>query len=344
MKSNKIIATILSIGLLTSLPLVASAETSNETLETYSSSLAPNFDNEVVSNINDILTWSEELDTSEFQKKYESIDTSVFSKLCWNVPTAVPSTEMLNVEYANLVLSFESKGFGTKAELEIPEFEAGYSASITEQFNKTFGDLSELKIPELTLPDGWTFSEIMADSKRLRDSETNQFYESEAYKTVIDSISIGNCFEIAKQEMKMPSLGSAADMSSRLEGLSSGFESEWLLQTSQDINAINSMAKASDLDYKTEVSDELSTIFGVMQGQNAIKVMKNYKSLFHTGIQAQSEWSLDTLIEVIYDIDLDFDENGEANVDSNGTTTPIAPGTDMSEPQPMPPLTEDMLP
>ena len=188
MKSNKIIATILSIGLLTSLPLVASAETSNETLETYSSSLAPNFDNEVVSNINDILTWSEELDTSEFQKKYESIDTSVFSKLCWNVPTAVPSTEMLNVEYANLVLSFESKGFGTKAELEIPEFEAGYSASITEQFNKTFGDLSELKIPELTLPDGWTFSEIMADSKRLRDSETNQFYESEAYKTVIDSI------------------------------------------------------------------------------------------------------------------------------------------------------------
>lgn len=171
-----------------------------------------------------------QMDSGEFYNALNSIDTSSFSKLEWDVPSGIESKALLDLQYNNLVADFEKKGFGQTTELQVPEFNAGYSGSITDRFTETFGDLSDKQLPEISLPEGWNMQSIMSSAKEQRDSLASEFTQSQKYKDVVNSISISSLFDDAQDTLKKPALMDNYSLKLRvqmraLDGkITSGFE------------------------------------------------------------------------------------------------------------------------
>lgn len=316
-----------------------------ETTTDETSEIILNSDNALFSTISDmsslhssVLNGEFQLNSATFEQKLSNIDSSIFSQLCWDVPTSVNSVEALNLEYSSLLADFQNKGFGVTTNLDIPEFEFGYSTNITEKFNATFGDLSHLKKGDVSLPEGWTFGEIMQSSEAQRNQYAGKFYETDAYKTIVDSISIGDCFDIAKTEMTMPSLENATDMGARLKSLSVSQQTQWEEQRDLDFDAIADKAweNLDDYGYVTSgLYDNMNYAFEMAKSSNNAEAMGGSRDIFYAGVNAINNWDISYIYAELWGGYVDDNGDITIDVDSDGTISPIAPGTDLSEGEPM---------
>jgi len=239
-----------------------------------------NTENEVIdfSDITGYRQSNDLLDTRKFYEMLDSIDNDALQKLKWEVPTAVDSIAVLNVEYDQLVFSFKEAGYGTIYQLEIPEFNVGYSESIVEEFHNTFGDLSGKFNLDASLPSGWSMSELMANAAGNRDA-LNDFKNSAMYQNVVGNISIGSVFAQASQTLSMPALESEYSLSSRLNSLSTSGLSSWESTKAADFQTIENMASANMNSLKPGLSEELQAIYKLSCTESQSQINSQKKSI-----------------------------------------------------------------
>ena len=120
--------------------------------------------------------------------------TNEWNQLAFEVPSTVDSIASLNLQFTNLQDQMALQGFGADMQLQIPEFQQGYSFSITDAFAQTFGDVGHLTM-EAKLPSGWNMASIMATAKTARDAARAEFESSALYTTVKSDISFGSVLD-----------------------------------------------------------------------------------------------------------------------------------------------------
>jgi len=164
----------------------------------------------------------------------------------------------LNYQYSSLLSGMYEIGYGEKSDLTIPEFEVGYSKSITERFTDTFGDLSHLQVSEVSLPEGWTFSEIMNEATASRNAEVAEFYDSEVYSSVSNRISIGDCFAAAQEGIEMPDIPSTTDLIANMLGASVYGKYKVKGEANNNFDIIDQAVSITTIDNSPGLADEMT--------------------------------------------------------------------------------------
>ena len=228
---------------------------------------------------------SDLLDTESFYKKIDALDTSVFGQLKWEVPVAEDRIKLINFEYAALCYDFKSLGAGQDYKLTIPEFESGYSGSITEEFNRAFGDIS-IDLTTNNIPKDWTMENIMSVSTSQRDKISSGFRETESYKTVSNSISIGSVFSEAKKNLSAPQLENSSSAQNRLDKASAQALAEHNYKVNEaDKDRLNDANTAMGDLYNSYVNFESSVASNFIDGYTTSEnSLNNHKAneLFNT--------------------------------------------------------------
>lgn len=111
---------------------------------------------------------------SAFYQQFESVDMGIFSKLMWEVPTSDVAVNQLNIEYMS---AMDKMSQIQQPELTIPKFESGYTNDIVKNFNDLFGDIKADK-KDLSLPEGWTATNLMNVAKEKRDEAARKAAEN----------------------------------------------------------------------------------------------------------------------------------------------------------------------
>lgn len=167
------------------------------------------------------------LDASNFYDAVASLDKSAFGQLRYEVPTSVNSSALLNLEYDAMLLSIANMGHGQEFELEIPEFTAGYSGSIMDAFNETYGDLSDKFNMDASMPEGWNMSDLMNAASAQRDEAAGNFKDSEMYKAISESIGTNQLLVEAQKTLEDPELKDMLSLQNILKESMSDANLDW---------------------------------------------------------------------------------------------------------------------
>ncbi|MBQ7818452.1 MAG: hypothetical protein IJ341_02015 [Bacteroidales bacterium] len=149
------------------------------------------------------------------------VDPDAFGQLKWELPSSSENIGYLNLEYTLLSDKMDSYGYGTDYQLSNTQKLSGYSGSIRDHFNSTFGNTSST-LTSYSMPEGWTVSSIMQNANEQRTEILGDYKSSEAYQSIANSISTSNIFSTARQTMTLPSNSSLQSLASKLSSVSSG--------------------------------------------------------------------------------------------------------------------------
>lgn len=149
------------------------------------------------------------------------VDPEAFGQLKWELPSSSENIGYLNLEYTLLSDKMDSYGHGTDYQLSNTQKLSGYSGSIREQFNNTFGNTSTT-LASYSMPEGWTVSSIMQNANEQRTEILGDYKSSESYQSIANSISTSDIFSTARQTMTLPTNSSLQSLASKLSSVSSG--------------------------------------------------------------------------------------------------------------------------
>lgn len=219
-----------------------------------------------------------ELKPSEFFEKMDNLDNNVFNRLAWELPTNITSATQLNMEYTSLLKDMKGLGFGTKTELEIPTFKAGYSTDLASKFKDQFGDIKNTPSVDISIPDGLSMGSIMKDASAERDAQFGAFMESDTYKNVLETVSIGDCFANAEKTLKLKNLKDNDSLKELLDPLYDDAFTEWRGDKYDDNAFIENMISAGYVDSAKGEFSDLSDLYKGMVDENRLTVNYYYDS------------------------------------------------------------------
>ena len=191
MKKRKIMAAVVIIGALSSMPVYA----------------ADSLDEKMMN-----LDGSESI-TSEIN----SIGTGLGGESLFDISGISSGLDMerVNLQYEQLVNDMMDSSALTDTE--------GLSMDCMELFNETYGDIAgsiQLKEPEI--PEGFTVNNMLLQGQKAVNEAYAAATSSESFTAVKNNISIGKIFTIANQGLSMPELASGDTMSEMLSGMGLG--------------------------------------------------------------------------------------------------------------------------
>lgn len=201
---------------------------------------------------NEVIGDNPSLNTDEFYDFSKLLDASAYNQLKYEVPSSVSSVSRLNTEYELLSLKMDDFGYGTLYQIEIPEFKPGYASDITQEFKKTFGDLSGKAVTEMTMPEGWTVSSIMENASEQRESLVSDYKNSQAYTEMYNTINTSQIFKLANQTMTMPSTSSLSSLAGKLSSVNSPYSISGAINNAKNeyLSKVNNSTSVGDLTKK----------------------------------------------------------------------------------------------
>lgn len=158
----------------------------------------------------------------------------------------IVSIENLNLQYANLKTELTMMGWGEKYGITLEPMELGYSGGVLEQFSDTFGDFKGSLNTEIpTIPESFSMSSILGAAKTQRDSAVGDFYQTNAYKSVLNDTSFKTLLAEASKEKTMPALYSASQMDQGLSTVDAVAESQRDAKHASNQGIVNSFLQSS---------------------------------------------------------------------------------------------------
>lgn len=206
-------------------------------------------------------------DTSSFYNAVSCLDETAFGRLSYDIPTSVNCAALLNVEYISLLTEMQNAGWGKVTTLDIPDLISGYAGSITDRFSSIYGDMSDRMELNVSMPDGWTMSEIMAQSSAMRDEMSQDIKNTEIYNTVLSNISTGSVFVSANMTLEKPELKSAVQLNSILNESAAELDAEWDQQKIDGIAQIQKEAADNKSFAEFTSKQDLQDLFDEACGQ-----------------------------------------------------------------------------
>lgn len=200
-------------------------------------------------NWNEIIKDNPSLNTEDFADFTKLLDASAYNQLKYEVPSSVSNVSRLNTEYELLSIKMDDFGYGTIYQIDVPEFKPGYAASITQEFKNTFGDLSGKAVTEMSMPDGWTVSNIMANASAQRETLVSDYKNSQAYNEMYNTINTSQIFKLANQTMTMPKTSSLSSLAGKLSSVNSPYSINGAINSAKSdyLSRVNSSTSIGDL-------------------------------------------------------------------------------------------------
>lgn len=257
--------------------------------------------------------------SDELIAEFKDADLGEFSQLQFGLNNYTESVNMLNMEYAMLSEQFASMGYGTYARLEIPEFQSGYSESIVDRFAKNFGDLTKTSLLATKIPEDWDVSKIMSDSIKQRDDLVSGFTNSEAYKNVVNHISIGNIFNEAKKIKSMPSLQSSSELSSYVKAASASTGKS--IASKANSALANANSKANSL---KSTNFDAESIYSKAIADNQVVINNIFNNNYKRYIEDTELYDKKSTPTNIIDIQKAMKESSNRNSGSSASSAPSA--------------------
>lgn len=269
MKLKNIFITAVSVLLMLSMSVVpVFADT---TVETDSGEVVvlPSYD------WNAMIEESPELDTETFKCFTRLYDATAYGKLKYDVPSSELQVSRLNFDYEMLCISMDNMGFGTKYQIEVPEFKAGYASSLTQEFSNTFGDLSSKAVTEMSMPEGWSVSNIMKNASSQREQVVSDYKNSQAYQAMYNSINSNAIFKVANQTMTMPQTSSISSLAGKLSSVGSPYNINGEISNAKDNYLYNEYVADSN-----HGADALSSKFDTTVDNISDLINNNYSGAY----------------------------------------------------------------
>lgn len=248
-------------------------------LGTATAAFADEIDSNTISEANDIMSsaysynwdgmfsfWTEAgghtpLDASTFYKAYEQVAAENGSQLQYYTNANVDNVAFLNLQYESLAAEMKDNWTNSQGQTQATQT-AGYSMSITEYFEQVYGDAISTK-GELTasMPEGWSFSELMDKANEKRDEVLKEAKENMEYTTVKNTIALEDALNNAKSALETPEIKSTLELSAMLKNSTEAMEKEWDQKKQESVKYVQNIASSNASKVNASTKEEMQTMY-----------------------------------------------------------------------------------
>lgn len=273
-------------------------------LGTATTAFADEIDGSSISEANDIMSsahscnwdgafsfWTEAgnhtpLDASTFYKTYEKVATENESQLQYYTSANVDNVAFLNLQYESLVSEMKDSWTNSQGQTAQLTQNAGYSMGITEYFEQVYGDaISGKGEISASMPEGWSFSELMETASAKRNEVLKDAQERQEYMTVKNTIALEEALSNAKNALDTPEIKSTLELSAMLKTSTEAMEKEWDQKKQDGVKWVQDIAASNEGKVDAVSKEDMQTMYENSVGETKAWLELNSSNTDNLNVQ-----------------------------------------------------------